>query len=253
MLLIAISQILFWILIGLLFLTVAFSIKGTLSPIFTLLLLLVLGGGAFLCFFLSVPNIQTQSPTPPRTVLEDRSEVDDIRQDKLPKSKTQNPIGKTSKPKPPKNKVDEHENEVIEDEASPVIKNSIPQEYEVTDAKLRTYKTKGSLGLGKPFMTYFEEKTGWRKSKKGNYEIEVSHLGKFKQENGERERIYIYSGGEIEIKVNGELCCCNTIFTIPEGLSDSRLAKAREKLKQSISDLMFEHKESVASKLQKCL
>lgn len=254
MLLIVITQILFWVFVGLLLMTGVLSFKGILSPKFTLILITFFGVFAFLCSTDSTPKSELPIIIEPQTLLEDTPPQKMVHHDK---GKIDNvkeePLEEKLIPGGQDNVFESQESETVEIEKSEDIKNSIPQDYEVIDVSLRTYKTKGAWDLGKPFIKYFEEKTGWRKIKKGNYEIEVSHRGKFTQKNSETERVYIYSGGEVEIKVNGKLCCCSTVFSIPSGLSDSKLVKAQRKLEQSISDLIFENKEGVIVELQKCL
>jgi hypothetical protein len=236
------------------FITIAvLSSKGKLSPILTLLLFILVGGAAFLSSFILSSKTEPQIITEPIALTEDTPQADSVHQNEDPQSITQNPITKVSQSKNQRSESKDKNNETVEIEKPPVIEGLIPQEHPVVHPKFRTYQIKGGFELGLPFIKYFEEKTGWRKGKKGNYEIEVSQKGKFTQMDGEHARMYIYSGGAIEIKVNGNLCCCNTIFSIPGGLSDSKLVKAKEKLGQTISDLMFKNKEDVVIELQKCL
>jgi len=253
MLLIVIPEILFWIIIGLIVITVFFSSKGILSPKFTLLLFAFFGGGIFLTFFLSVSKAEQQVIKKPMMLVDDIPQNDTIEKEEALEVEQEKKIGKKIKPKNQNKKFKDGKNDVIVIDDTSVIENLIPQKYEVLDSKFKVYRMKGSWELGKPFIKYFAEKTGWRKTKKGNYEIEVSHNGKFTQRHSENERLYVYSGGEIEIKINGTPCCCNTVLSIPEDLSDGKLVKAQAKLAQMISDLIFKNKERVLFEIQKCL
>ena len=238
MLLISLGQFLPWIFGGLFILTIILSSKGVLSPIFTIILLLIFGGSSFF----SIPNhlsvkednltIELDKDTQPETTKKDPP---------LPKSKKEiDP--KTSIPKDKTSKI----------KKIPFDNKQIPKEYEVTDNRLWTYKISGYWKWDKFFVDYFAEKTGWKKIKKGNYEITIKPIGNFTQKVNDDERLYVHPGGEIEIRVNGKLCCCENIVSIPEGISHSQLVKAKEILQNTISNLLLENKEKVVTQLQKC-
>ena len=176
MLLIAISQILFWILVGLFIITIALSAKGILSPKFTLLLFSFLGGGFFLNSFRSASDAELPIISKPLALIEDTSQIKSILLDEGTDEDSSGkdadititkPLEVPSRLKDQNGKFKNNENTEIEKVDSSVIENHIPQDYEVADSELRTYQTKGSWELGKPFTTYFEEQTGWKKTKKG--------------------------------------------------------------------------------------
>ena len=240
MLLISFTQILPWLFGGLCILISLFSIKGTLSPKFTILLLVMLGVIFFFTSLLSSSKIETLEIYKPINFVNDNAPIESI-----PEKPT------ALKPKSTEKEINTPSIKEVDD--TPIDKNLIPQEYEVIDKNLWTYKTSGSWKWDKSFEKYFETETGWRKIKKGNAEIIVEYTGSFTQANGEDERLYIFSGGEIEIKVNGKICCCENIVSIPEGISHSQLVKAKVILQDTISNLIMENKQKIVIQLQKCL
>ena len=241
MLLISFGQISPWIFGGLCFLIIFLSLKETLSPLFTIILLVILGGS-----FLSLKSF-----FPPQSISSTENQpINLVSNDIQPELNGDKKVQPKQKPKIEKNISQEKKSNKIENRSSD--KNPIPQEYEVTDHRLWTYKISSYWKWDKSFVDYFDEKTGWKKIKKGNYEITIKPIGNFTQKVNDDERLYIYPGGEIEIRVNGKLCCCENIVSIPEGISHSQLVKAKEILQNTISNLLLENKEEVVIQLQKC-
>lgn len=246
MLLISFVQVLPWILGGLFIVTIVLSLKGILSPIFTIILLFLFGGSSF--FF-----------TPKHTSFNKENPIIKIDNDNPTElTKNNHPLAESkiefeSNTSNPKEEITSPKNTTSEIKNIPIDNNLTPKEYEITDKRLWTYKTSGYWKWDKSFLDYFKNRTGWKKEKKGNYEIAVDCIGNFAQKIDDNERLYVYSGGEIEIRVNGKLCCCENIVSIPAGISHSQLVKAKEKLQDKISHLLLENKEKVVAQLQKCL
>jgi len=246
MLLISFAQILPWILGGLFILTIVLSLKGILSPIFTIILLLLFGSSLF---FFTPKNTIFNEENPSIKIDNDNSQ--ELTKNDNPPSESKTEI--ESKTRNQKKEIPSLKDKNSKIKNIPIDSKSIPKEYEITDERLWTYKTSGYWKWDKSFVDYFKNRTGWKKEKKGNYEIAVDHIGSFTQRIEDDERHYVYSGGEIEIRVNGKLCCCENIVLIPEGISHSQLVKAKGKLQDTISNLLLENKEKVVAQLQKCL
>jgi hypothetical protein len=241
MLLISFGQISPWVFGGLCFLIIFLSLKETLSPLFTIILLVILGGSFFSLKSFFPPQRISSTENQPINLVKDNIQPELTEVEKVqPKQKTT--IEKSISQEKKSNKIENLSSD----------KNPIPQEYEVTDHRLWTYKISSYWKWDKSFVDYFEEKTGWKKTKKGNYEITIKPIGNFTQKINNDERLYVYPGGKIEIRVNGKLCCCENIVSIPEGISHSQLVKAKEILQDTISNLLLENKEKVITQLQKC-
>ncbi len=246
MLLISFLQILPWILGGLFLVTIVLSLKGILSPIFTIILLLLFGG----CSFFFIPNHTSLNEKKPIIKIDKDNHVELTKNDNpLPDAKIEADL-KLSIPKKEITTPKKKSNKI---KRIPIDSTILPKEYGITDKRLWTYKTSGYWNWDKSFVDYFKNRTGWKKEKKGNYEIAVDHIGNFTQKTDDYERLYVYSGGEIEIRVNGKVCCCGNIISLPTNISDRQLVKAKEKLQNTISNLLWENREKVVTQLHECL
>lgn len=207
------------------------SAKGILSPYFTIILILLLGFFSFSLLPKYLPSDNTIALVEPGKKDSISTGISITPLTSLPPS--------DSNSNQPKN-------------TPPINPDEIPAKYDIEDRNLWTYQTSGYWQWEESFTKYLKNKTGWTKTKRGNYEIKVDHLGTFSQEIRKDERVYIYSGGEIRITVNGQTCCCENMLSLSQDISDSQLVKANEKLQKAISDLLLKNKKQVVEKIQSC-
>ncbi len=128
----------------------------------------------------------------------------------------------------------------------------IPKEYDVAQ-EFRTYQIDGKWLWDETFEQAMQHKTGWRKEKNGNYVITVNYAESFKTMSDEIERKFVYAGGDIEIAVNGNLCCCNGIIAIPKGIAGKNISDVKNKIQNAITMLLLQNKTVVIEKIKGCL
>jgi len=236
---------------------VVFSVKGNISPLITIISFALIG---FLFFQFGHNSTNSNEdlahkivPLKTNIVPEKVSSKQDVTSpsvsDYSQKEEYVNQKKSISKKEIISQKPDE-----LPIEKSIITEENIPSEYDVTDRKLWTYKVKSTLKLDKSFMDFFEKTTGLRKEKNGNYDITINYNnGNFSKKDGEMEREFIYSGGEIQVKINGKTCCCSEIVSVPAFSCKGNLNKAKSKLKEKVNQLFMENKEGITKKIQQCL
>lgn len=233
----------------LVFSLLTFSFRGRLSPKLVSLIIGFLFLGLF-CFDLMKEEYKQPSTsinealTPPNN-FSDSTII-----------KTGDTSAKGNKSIPFASKPDEQQSDRLTRNRTPikpiVEEEIIPTQYEVQDEKLQTYQAEGLWAWDMGFIQAIERRTGWRKSKKGNYTININYTGVFREGEEEGKQIYTYSGGQIEIKVNDQLCCCTGIIEIPEGLSTTAYAKTEQAVQEKMTDLILQNEEIVIEKIKKC-
>ncbi len=236
---------------------IMFSIKGNLSPLITITLIVLIGFVGYLSnnnYINSTEDLSDNIVTlkteiaPQETLPKQNIPSSDF-SNKKKKSKNE----KKSKPQS-KKEIKQKKTDKKPIEELSINDQIIPAEYDVTDSKLLTYKIESTLELDKSFIEYFEKATRLRMIKKGNYEIKINYdNGNFSQREGINERETFYSGGEIQLKVNGEMCCCDGIISVPQFSSIGNLKKAKAKLKEQVNQLFIEYRIEITKRIQQCL
>lgn len=130
----------------------------------------------------------------------------------------------------------------------------IPDDYEVVDSNLWHYKTEGNWKWDKTFIEEIKKRTAWNKKKNGNYIISIEFQENFKSpiyEEGRRK--FQYTGGEIDIKINGKFCCCKSILSIPSDISGSSYKNVKQNIQTEVTSILLKNKEIVIDKIKNCL
>jgi hypothetical protein len=215
-----------WLIFAVLVLIVLLaSVAGRISPKFSLLLI------TLLLIVISFINPPTERAT---FYDQDMTAVDTAATEQVPNEE------KMRKEKvPPEGR--ENERRVI------------PDEYEVKDERLRTYLAEGNWEWTPDFLEAVKRETGWTDSRKGNYTISIDYEESFTQNMDDQARVFVNSGGVIEITVNGLPCCCDGRLTIPKGLSAASMGEMQELLQQTVSKLIHDHQQSIIRDIRDCL
>ena len=126
------------------------------------------------------------------------------------------------------------------------------KEYEVAK-EYRNYDVEGKWKWDDAFIATIENKTGWRKVRKGNYTISIDYQESFKRVDIKGERKFLFLGGEIKINVNNQPCCCQGLLTIPGGLDGKKVPDVKIKIQDTITHLLLENKDLVIDRISACL
>lgn len=127
------------------------------------------------------------------------------------------------------------------------------RDYEVRDEKFWTYRSEGFWKWDENFKVAFKHKTGWSYAKKGNYRFSVDYVGSISKDEANDEQLYVFSGGPVEITVNGEKCCCQEKLRLKKGLSGRNMAELKVNLQNGITSLINDQRDFVIYSIKACL
>ena len=232
-----------WIILLIIYIIIlSISLAGRISPKLSLLLMATLFG--ITC--LIGPHADKIVTNDPISVPETVSTEDTIsieRPSSIPK--------KESVEKKQDSNSTNHRQTNPQDKTEP--KRLVPDAYEVRDPKFRTYSAKGNWNWSSLLVEAIEQELGWIISKNGNYTISVDYPESFIQNTEHQTRLFVHSGGEIEINVNGELCCCTGLVVIPNQLSGTSLKEVRLVVQDTVTQLIHENQSAIIQKIKECL
>lgn len=217
-------------------------IKGKLSPMIVIFFIIILGSISF--YFSNKKTIPYKDIIPPNHFVNTNKADDSITQKEV---SAQNVPNSAINPKTPNHHSDPSTSPKIEQEQV----RTIPEAY-TFDIAFRTYQTEGFWVWDSTFVEALKNKTSWRKSKKGNYTISVDYTGSFSKKEVKNKRVFIYSGGNIVIKVNGKVCCCSSNISIPKGLAGRSIPVLKQIIQKNITASLLAHKTFVIQKIEDC-
>lgn len=128
-----------------------------------------------------------------------------------------------------------------------------PTEYEVKDARFRTFTTAGNWEWSDSFLAAMEQQTGWTSARSGNYSISVSYEDIFTQEIQQERLVFVHTGSEVIIRVNDTPCCCSGLITIPTGLSSPKMKDLKQLIQEEITLQVDQHQAVVIQRIKQCL
>ncbi|MEM1319216.1 MAG: hypothetical protein AAGG75_03115 [Bacteroidota bacterium] len=127
---------------------------------------------------------------------------------------------------------------------------NIPEDYEVDEA-FRTFKTEGKWN--KAFLQAFEDKTGWREKRNGNFILAIDFDAFFDPVQEDSKNKFNYKGGTIEITVNGKRCCCPESLKFPVKISGRKMGEIQKLIDKQIATFLLQNQDFVISKIAHCL
>lgn len=108
--------------------------------------------------------------------------------------------------------------------------------------------------IDESFVKSLEAFTGYTAKKKGDYRIEIDENGALRQDSNSESLQYIYSGGNVIVKVNDEICCCQGLITIEEmPIPGENISEVNQSLDRMIIKLLNKHQKEVIVMIANCL